>query len=87
MRIGIKLFLVGMLGINAGISAGLSVNVAVASCKQSIKQSQTVNCGNINAPLTINTSGGGNVFFGPTNCYITAGQSASQNAICTAQAA
>ncbi len=63
---------------------GVSVNVATANCKQNQTLTQTVNCGNINAPLNITTTGGGNVYFGQTTCNIMAGQSASQNAICTA---
>lgn len=77
---------IALIAILATISTsgyGMSVSVAVASCKQTLTQEQTVNCGNVTG-LTVNNTGAGTVIFAPTQCYITAGMSASQAAYCSA---
>jgi uncharacterized cupredoxin-like copper-binding protein len=83
-----KIALIALLAAHIGVFGfSATVQVTSASCKQKQNQAQTINCGNINAPLTMNATGGGQIYFAPTNCYISAGQSASQNATCIASSA
>lgn len=76
-----------MLG-TASLGYGFSMSSASAETNCIAKQNaaNNINCGNIYGPLTINTSGGGNVYFGPTVCHISAGINQQQNVECSASA-
>lgn len=77
---------VALMVITAGVSTtgyGFSSSSATANCKQTLNQMQNIQCGNV-SNLSINVSGGGNVMFGPTICSVTANQTATQIANCTA---
>lgn len=86
MKINVTMLALLGLALVPTLGFGFSSKTARAKCEQNLTQAQNISCGNISAPLAINVSGGGTVNFGPTACFISADQSATQQAKCVAKA-
>lgn len=65
----------------------VSVSAADArtECNQTLHANNTVNCG-VNAPVTVNVYGSGNVMFAPPQCQVSTMQNIQQLAHCSSMA-
>ncbi len=63
----------------------VSAASAKTECNQDLDVDNTVNCG-VNAPVTVNVYGNGNVMFAPPQCQVSTVQNIQQIAQCTSMA-
>ena len=85
MKQRIKLLLVGLMVVPT-LNLATTATSATTNCDQQMNQAQNIGCGNVNAPVAITVTGGGNVNIGSPVCYVSANQSASQLAACSSSA-